>query len=79
MRPEIERAAYDEFLELWDRGAFENQRLGQAFYNHFRLHRLSEQRLLHDLYESDGKKALSAIAVIFELKSQAPLFIRQWM
>lgn len=68
IKPEIERAAYDEFLELWDRGKFENQRLGQAFYNHFRLHRLSDQILLHGLYESDGKKALSAIAGIFHIR-----------
>ncbi|MCY1465019.1 hypothetical protein D9M71_831150 [compost metagenome] len=67
IRPEIERATYDEFLELWDRGAFENQRLGQAFYNHFRLHRLSDQRLLSGLYESHGKKALSAISEIFQI------------
>ena len=68
IRPEIERATYDEFLELWDRGAFENQRLGQAFYNHFRLHRLSDQKLLHGLYESDGKKAMNAVSEIFQIR-----------
>nr|WP_250548165.1 hypothetical protein [Pseudomonas hormoni] len=68
IRPEIERAAYEEFLELWGTGAFENQRLGQAFYNHFRLHRLSDQRLLQGLYESHDKKALSAIAGIFQIR-----------
>ncbi|WP_426234550.1 hypothetical protein [Pseudomonas sp. TWP3-2] len=68
IKPEIERAAYDEFLELWDRGKFENQRLGQAFYNHFRLHRLSDQTFLHGLYKSDGKKALNAIAGIFHIR-----------
>ena len=36
-RLEIERVAYQEFLTLWERGTFDNQRLGQAFYNHFRL------------------------------------------
>lgn len=58
---QIERAAYDEFLRLWDSGAFENQRLGQAFYNHFRLHRLSDQSGLQALYEADGKQALKAL------------------
>jgi hypothetical protein len=67
-RPEIEKAAFDEFLELWDKGAFESQRLGQAFYNHFRLHRLSEQSLLQGLYESHGEKALCVIAEIFEIR-----------
>ncbi len=68
IQPEIERATYDEFLELWDRGMFENQRLGQAFYNHFRLHCSGDQALLHRLYASDGKKALSAIADIFHIR-----------
>ncbi|RON20562.1 hypothetical protein BK660_16030 [Pseudomonas brassicacearum] len=68
IRPEIERATYDEFLALWDRGAFENQRLGQAFYNHFRLHRLSDQKLIYGLYESDGKKAMNAISEIFQIR-----------
>jgi hypothetical protein len=68
IRLEIERAAYDEFLGLWERGTFDNQRLGQAFYNHFRLHRLSDQALLQGLYESDGKKALSAIADTFHIR-----------
>ncbi|WP_317850697.1 MULTISPECIES: hypothetical protein [unclassified Pseudomonas] len=47
---------------------FENQRLGQAFYNHFRLHCSGDQALLHRLYASDGKKALSAIADIFHIR-----------
>ena len=68
IRPAIERAAYDEFLELWEKGNFESQRLGQAFYNHFRLHRLSDQTLLQGLYESDGKKAHRAIAEIFHVR-----------
>jgi hypothetical protein len=42
-RLEIESAAYEHFLSLWELGKFEGQRLGQAFYNHFRLHRLSDQ------------------------------------
>ncbi|GAB5336116.1 hypothetical protein PFUM301597_06010 [Pseudomonas fluorescens] len=67
IRPDIERAAYDEFLALWDRGEFKNQRLGQAFYNHFRLHRLSDQTRLNGLYESHGNKALSAISEIFQI------------
>lgn len=32
---QIERAAYEEFAPLWSQGRFEDQRLGQAFYNHF--------------------------------------------
>ncbi len=68
IKPEIEKAAYEEFLELWDKNKFEDQRLGQAFYNHFRLHKLNDQLLLQGLYESDGKKALSKIAGIFQIE-----------
>ena len=67
IKPEIERAAYDHFLGLWDKGHFESQRLGQAFYNHFCLHRLSDQILLQGLYESGGKKALGVIAGLFHI------------
>lgn len=63
----IERAAYAEFLQLWDSDAFESQRLGQAFYNHFRLHRLSDQSGLTALYEADGKQALKALVEHFQM------------
>lgn len=56
---QIERAAYDGFLRLWDSGSLENQRLGQAFYNH--LHRLSDQSGLQALHEADGKQAVKAL------------------
>jgi hypothetical protein len=40
---QIERAAYKEFIRLWSQGRFEHQRLGQAFYNHFNLDKLTNQ------------------------------------
>ncbi len=64
---EIDSAAYAEFLGLWEMGSFDSQRLGQAFYNHFRLHRFTDQALLHVLYETDGKKARAAISHIFHI------------
>ncbi|QXI09913.1 hypothetical protein [Pseudomonas zeae] len=64
---EIDSAAYAEFSGLWEMGSFNNQRLGQAFYNHFRLHRLNDQVLLQGLYEADGKKARAAINRIFHI------------
>lgn len=64
---QIERVAYAEFLQLWDSGAFENQRLGQAFYNHFRLHRLSDQSGLNALYEADGKQAMKVLVESFQM------------
>jgi len=63
---QIERAAYEEFVRLWSQGSFE-QRLGQAFYNHFNLHKLADQASLRSLYEADGKKALRLILILFHL------------
>jgi hypothetical protein len=65
---EIEVAAYDDFFGLWNRGMFEKQRLGQAFYNYFRLHRLTDQASLFGLYEADGEKALITISRLFQIK-----------
>lgn len=62
---QIERAAYEEFVRLWSQGSFERQRLGQAFYNHFNLHKLTGQVGLHDLYEADGDKAARLISRLF--------------
>lgn len=64
---QIERAAYEEFARLWSVGSFEHQRLGQAFYNHFRLHRLTDQAALRSLYEADGEKASGLILMLFKL------------
>ncbi|SEI43763.1 hypothetical protein SAMN03159495_0228 [Pseudomonas sp. NFR16] len=64
---QIERAAYEEFVLLWSQGSFEHQRLGQAFYNHFSLHKLTDQARLHGLYEADGEKASGLILGLFHL------------
>lgn len=65
---EIERAAYEEFERLWYQGSFDQQRLGQAFYNHFRLHKLTNQSPLHELYEAKGEQALQLISQLFTIK-----------
>ncbi|MCU1732941.1 MULTISPECIES: hypothetical protein [unclassified Pseudomonas] len=65
---EIERATYDEFLALWSQDAFKQQRLGQAFYNFFHLHRLADQTLVSNIYDTDGQKAITAINRIFKIK-----------
>ncbi len=65
---EIEQAAYEEFLRLWHSDSFDQQRLGQAFYNHFQLHKLTDQSLLHELYEAKGQQALQLISRLFTIK-----------
>lgn len=64
---QIERAAYEEFIRLWAIGSFEHQRLGQAFYNHFNLHKLTDQASLRGLYETGGEKASCLILKLFHL------------
>lgn len=65
---ELESARYEEFRALWMQAAFEEQRLGQAFYNYFKLHKLKRQFHLHELYEADGEKALALIQRIFLIR-----------
>lgn len=60
-------AAYEEFVRLWSQGSFKHQRLGQAFYNHFNLNKLTDQVGLHNLYEGDGVKASRLISRLFHL------------
>ncbi|HGN2667548.1 TPA: hypothetical protein ACKR04_002853 [Pseudomonas aeruginosa] len=64
---QIERAAHAEFFRLWAEGRFVHQRLGQAFYNHFNLHKLADQTSLQGLYEADGEKASRLIMRLFHL------------
>lgn len=65
---ELELARYEEFQALWSQHTFGEQRLGQAFYNHFKLHKLTSQDCLHELYEADGDKALALIHALFLIR-----------
>ena len=67
MRMDIETDTYLNFKQQWDDGAFQGQRLGQAFYNFFDLHRLSNQEQLCNLYELDGDEARMVIHTTFRL------------
>lgn len=65
----IEKAEHDRFFSLWNskHPDFNGQRLGQAFYNHFNLHKMSSSKALNDLYEADGDKAKALIVQYFNL------------
>jgi len=65
MQMEIERRAHHQFLDDRRKGKFDNQRLGQAFYNYFSLHKLSDQSKLRNLYEKDGQDAQKIIGEVF--------------
>lgn len=62
---QLEKHAYHEFLNLWRAGKFCGQRLGQAFYDHFRLHKLADQEQLRGLYEKDADDAHKVIGQVF--------------
>ena len=68
MQYDIERKEYYNFKNLWYSGKYKHLRLGQAFYNHFNLHKMSDQESLRGLYnEADGEKAQKIIGEVFRM------------
>lgn len=52
-----------KFWEAWEAGTYTGQRVGQAFYNHFNLHKVtSDKPALDRVYELDGQPARAWIA-----------------
>lgn len=66
-KPSIEKHAYQAFQRKWNAGDFKGQRYGQAFYDHFNLHKLVNQDALRGLYEKDGEEAINLIKSLFKL------------
>lgn len=64
----LEKVAYLEFQRLLKTGHFAHQRTGQAFYNHFNLHLLSDQQALAGLYAADGRQAIKLIERMFVIE-----------
>lgn len=63
---QLEKHQYDLFLKEYKNGTkYKSQRLGQAFYNHFNMHKLANQKQLNGLYELDGDIAKQCIATVF--------------
>ena len=67
LKPSVEAHAYTRFIKAFESGAFPSQRLGQAFYNTFNLHKMSNQDCLMGLYEEDGEKAKETISLVFDM------------
>lgn len=62
----IEPEEYQRFLRDFYQGEkFKGQRLGQAFWNHYKLQKVADQESLGNLYELDGQQALDKIRAIF--------------
>jgi hypothetical protein len=63
----LEARKFNELLlQMNEDGKFDGQRVGQAFYNHFNLHKLSDQSQLQNLYERDGQTAWDIIYNLFD-------------
>jgi hypothetical protein len=65
--PSIDATAYAVFKKMFNAGTFAGQRFGQAFYNHYSLHKLADQTSLGSLYELDGAEARAKIEQLFNI------------
>lgn len=63
---QLEKYKYDKFMKEFTKGKFGAQRLGQAFYDYFKLDRLDDQTQLKNLYSKDGDQAKNLIREIFK-------------
>lgn len=64
----LEQEEFNRFMKEFKHGdKYKGQRLGQAFYNHFNLHKLTDQESLKNLYERDGEHAQATIRELFSL------------
>ncbi len=63
----IEQASFDEFMRNYKEGKMGSMRLGQAFYNTFKLEKMVDKHLsLNKIYyEASNKKALGLIRETF--------------
>lgn len=65
--PSIEQTEYAVFVAKFKAGEFGNQRLGQAFFNHFQLHKMKSDTSLNRLYQLDGDDARLLINKLFTI------------
>jgi uncharacterized protein YeaO (DUF488 family) len=62
----IEQRRYDIFMQKFKAELEGKQRLGQAFYDYFKLDRLNDQSKVANLYAKDGEQAKATILAIFD-------------
>lgn len=58
---QFSKSLVDVFYRDFNNGLYPHQRLGQAFFNHFKLHKMNDNHL-SNLYELDGDRARDMIA-----------------
>ena len=64
----LEAREYINFKRMYRNNEYPNQRFGQAFYNHFKLHKSSHPTDFNGLFELNGEKAIEVIHTIFEFE-----------
>jgi hypothetical protein len=64
----LERYAFQTFLKEMKTDKYKGQRWGQAFYNHFKLHKITDQSQVGKLYELDGQVAKDFATNLFTFK-----------
>lgn len=67
-KPTIEKRAVESFFRNYNHGHYPSQRVGQAFYNEFNLHKLSDQEALKGLWQADGEEAEKLIRELFTVE-----------
>ena len=65
IKPSIEQRKFDEFMRKFKEGKFGSQRLGQAFYYEFNLHKIDDQASLNNLHAKDADHAVNSFKEIF--------------
>jgi len=58
---QLDSSMFDEFVRQFWEGHLGKVRFGQAFYNYYNLHLLSNQAPFSKVYELEGDAALSEI------------------
>jgi len=65
---EIEAQEYQRFMNAYKLGLFGFQRLGQAFYNHFSIYKMSDRPIEDKLWQKGGQESRKLIQEIFDIK-----------
>jgi hypothetical protein len=66
----LELKAYQDFRSDFKAGKFGTQRFGQAFHDHFKLHKseLNNNPEIQKLYEQDGEEAVETIKQLVDFE-----------
>lgn len=69
MTMEIELTEYNKFMDGYKKRTHQGLRLGQAFFDHFQLHKSTSYKDIADkLYELDGREATAFIREHFDIR-----------